>query len=109
MAKRLRRYVYLEDPNTHRTVRFGPKDTLPDWAVKAITNPSAWAADGGGDVEDDPELDRYDELRKMKVPELEKLADELAVDRTGITRKGPLIDAIIGREEELAKNGGGGG
>lgn len=40
MAK-LKAYVHLTDEGGHRHV-FGPKDTVPGWAAKLITNPDAW-------------------------------------------------------------------
>jgi len=108
MAKRLARYVYVENPQGS-TVRLGPGDPVPDWAEKQITNPKAWAEPGEDDEEDDPEAARYAELKAMKVPELEELADKIGADRAGVTRKGPLIDLILDREAEIAKEKVGGG
>lgn len=55
MARRLAAYVHVADEGGENHV-FGPDDKLPAWAVKAITNPKAWAEDEG----DDPDVDGGD-------------------------------------------------
>lgn len=53
MAKQLITTVHVierdEADNEVRRGVFGPGDTVPDWAVKAITNPYVWE---GADTED---------------------------------------------------------
>lgn len=51
MARQLAYYVHLEDEDGTPFV-FGPEDTLPAWAKKKITNPSAWG-EGEDDADDD--------------------------------------------------------
>lgn len=50
MAKKLKTFVHVVDRddrgNELHNATFGPDDTLPEWAVKAITNPDVWADDG---------------------------------------------------------------
>ena len=42
MAKKLKQYVHVVNPDTGTYEVFGPEDTLPSWAEKAITNPAAY-------------------------------------------------------------------
>lgn len=41
----LKTYVHVTNPEDGRSVQFGPGQDLPDWAVKAITNPDVWDGD----------------------------------------------------------------
>jgi len=52
-ARKLTATVYVSDEKGH-VHRFGPEDTLPAWARKAITNPKAFGQDP---EEDDREPD----------------------------------------------------
>lgn len=49
---RLNTVVYLTGPDG-ATVRLGPGDDVPDWAVAEITNPDCW--DGEPSATDEPE------------------------------------------------------
>lgn len=53
MAKKLNTYVHVigrdNDGNQTNAGVFGPDDTVPEWAAKAITNPDVWAEDPTGD------------------------------------------------------------
>lgn len=55
MVKRLKTHVHAverdEQGTTTNSAVFGPDDTVPAWARKAITNPDVW--DDGEDDEDD--------------------------------------------------------
>lgn len=50
MPKKLNTYVHVverdDTGNQTNAGTFGPNDTVPDWAVRAITNPDVWAQDG---------------------------------------------------------------
>ena len=55
MAKKLRMFVTAHERDeqgnpTGRSETFGPNDTLPAWAEKAITNPDVWEGDGGDEA-----------------------------------------------------------
>lgn len=50
MAKRLNTYVHVTNPETGQTEVFGPDDTVPGWAEKAITAPGVW--DDGTEAEE---------------------------------------------------------
>lgn len=58
MPKKLNTYVHVverdDDGNQKNAGVFGPDDTLPAWAVKAITNPDVWAE--GSDDDSDEEI-----------------------------------------------------
>jgi hypothetical protein len=55
MAKKLKLFVHAverdEQGNTTNSGVFGPDDTVPAWARKAITNPDVWG-DGEDDTDD---------------------------------------------------------
>ena len=63
MVRKLSTFVTVHERNdkgepTGRSETYGPNDTLPAWAEKAITNPDVWAdteQDAGGSKE--PERD----------------------------------------------------
>lgn len=64
--RKLTSYVYVNDPDG-ATVAFGPDDTVPDWALAAITNPKAWtdtapdvSDDTAGETADDPDVQGTD-------------------------------------------------
>lgn len=58
MAKKLNTFVHAverdEQNNVTRSQVFGPDDTVPSWAQKAITNPDVWA--GEDDASDSEEI-----------------------------------------------------
>jgi hypothetical protein len=59
MAKKLKTFVHAverdEQGTTTNSAVFGPDDTVPAWARKAITNPDVWD-DGEDDGDDDGDL-----------------------------------------------------
>ena len=75
MARKLRTYVHVVVDGESRT--YGPEDTVPADAVKAITNPDVW--------EDAPE---------PRDPHVDEAADESTEDTPGsrrtddVTRRG---------------------
>lgn len=59
MARKLNTFVHAverdDKGNTTNSQVFGPNDTVPGWARKAITNPHVWEGDDeDGDGDDDP-------------------------------------------------------
>lgn len=63
---------------------FGPSDDVPAWAVKAITNPSAWVGGEAPEVEDD-EKPPYLKWRKA---DLEDEVDRRNKDRDDVIEVG---------------------
>jgi hypothetical protein len=61
MRSKLNTYVHVvERDDTGNGINagtFGPDDTVPAWARKAITNPDVWADGGGGDEPEDSAVD----------------------------------------------------
>jgi hypothetical protein len=55
--RKLNTYVHAHAVNDDGSVQsqvFGPGDTLPDWARKAITNPKVWDGEDDEPVEETP-------------------------------------------------------
>lgn len=64
----LKAVVYLTDPDGS-SVRIGPGDHVPDWAVEQITNPDCWddePAVEGEATEPEPEADSATEPEPAK-------------------------------------------
>lgn len=85
MTYRLSTYVHAVEVDskgvpTGRAENFGPNDTLPDWAVKAITNPDVWAGDPPPKADPPPAVRPDDEVTRLRarIAELEaaNAADE---------------------------------
>lgn len=57
MARKLNTFVHAverdDKGNTTNSAVFGPNDTVPGWARKAITNPDVWDGEDGDEEEDD--------------------------------------------------------
>ncbi|QWY79638.1 hypothetical protein PP637_gp08 [Arthrobacter phage Persistence] len=94
MAK-LNTYVHVHDADgiSHA---FGPDDTVPEWAEKAITNPSVWAEapaaeesgeDDGGDVE----IPEGDVTEKWTVKQLQAYAKSENVDLGDAKTKAEIL------------------
>lgn len=75
-ARKLAHYVTLSD-SEGETHTFGPDDTVPAWAAKAITNPSAWA-EGDRDARSADETSTEDEPPSYKGWLKADLEDEVA-------------------------------
>lgn len=105
MSKKLVYYVHVEDDQgTPHT--FGPDDSVPVWAAKKITNPSAWAHGDDTASTPDPDPDEPDEsedpykglLKADLEAEVEKrnedrdTDDEIAVGGTG--KVADLLEAL---------------
>lgn len=82
-AYRLNTYVHaVERPGAGsegRSAMFGPGDTLPDWALAAISNPDVWAGDAPPRPADpesvaDPAAGDEVALLRARVAELEAAA-----------------------------------
>lgn len=52
MGKKLNTFVTVHDEN-FESHTFGPDDTLPGWAKKAITNPNVWVKDENSEDDED--------------------------------------------------------
>ena len=100
MARKLNTFVHVVemDDNGNQTGRsqtFGPDDTVPGWARKAISNPDVWAeGDDDSDEEIAPERPRgnasreawveYARAREVAVTDdMDRAAIVAAVDATG--------------------------
>lgn len=107
MAK-LNTYVHVHDEDglSHA---FGPDDTLPDWAVKRITNRDVWAqapaedasADSEGasteESESEPvEIPEGDITEDWTVKQLKAYAKSEDIDLGGATTKADILAKIAG-------------
>ena len=88
MAK-LNTYVHVHDEDgiSHA---FGPDDTVPEWAEKAITNPSVWAEapESEEDGDDFPEGDVTD---KWTVNQLNAYAKSENIDLGDAKSKAEIL------------------
>ena len=93
MAK-LNTYVHVHDKDgvSHA---FGPDDTVPAWAEKAITNPDVWAekpeSDEGGDGDGFPEGDITEE---WTVKQLKAYAKSENIDLGDAKNKTEILAAL---------------
>ena len=91
MAKKLTSFVHVQDPDTGNYVVFGPDDELPGWAAEQITNPSAFEEKsaevpepGSSRLSDDvPPTEQACALEELSKAELEELAEEKGVAKSG--------------------------
>lgn len=70
MAKQLAYHVHVLDDEGNPHV-YGPDDTVPGWAAKKITNPSAWVGADEADDTDDGDNGEAVPYAKWKKADLE--------------------------------------
>ena len=110
-GRKLAFHVTVADPKGEQHT-FGPDSTLPDWARKAITNPSAWDGDdaaepsGGDGADGDGPVD----YSKMRVEDLQKEIDRRNADRSEdgqieVGGKGNKPDLVAALEADDAASG----
>jgi hypothetical protein len=93
---KLNTYVHVHDKDgiSHA---FGPDDTVPEWAEKAITNPDVWAdkpeSDEGGDGEGD-EFPEGDITDKWTVNQLKAYAKAEDIDLGDAKSKADILAKI---------------
>lgn len=102
MAKKLAYYVHVDDdqgePHT-----FGPDDKVPGWAVKKITNPSAWADEAGADATAaDPDPDPEPEVKPYQKWKKGDLEDEVAARNKGRDEDDLIVVEGNGTVKDLA-------
>lgn len=87
---KLKTYVHVHDADgvSHA---FGPDDTVPGWAEKAITNPDVWADAPASESEDAPEGDPDD---SWTLKELKAYADANDVDLDGAKSKADVLSKL---------------
>lgn len=103
MAK-LNTYVHVHDKDgiSHA---FGPDDTVPEWAAKAITNPDVWAeapaeeesdeSEGGdGSESETVEIPEGDITEEWTVKQLRAYAKAEDIDLGGATTKKDILSAL---------------
>ena len=89
---KLNSYVHVHDKDgiSHA---FGPDDTVPEWAEKAITNPGVWAeapeSDEGGD-----ELPEGDITEEWTVKQLKAYAKGQDIDLGDAKTKADILSKI---------------
>lgn len=105
---KLNTYVHVHDKDgiSHA---FGPEDTVPEWAEKAITNPDVWAEapaaeeSEGGEPESansegsEPETDEIPEgdiTEEWTVKQLRAYAKAEDIDLGGATTKKDILSAL---------------
>jgi hypothetical protein len=84
MAK-LNTYVHVHDEDgiSHA---FGPDDTVPEWAEKAITNPDVWA-----EAPESDELPEGDIDDKWTVKQLKAYAEAESIDLGDAKTKAEIL------------------
>jgi hypothetical protein len=75
--KRLKAFVFVTDENG-QAHEFGPGDSLPAWAEKAITNPACFES-----VDEDPEAPPAPAARARTATSAQKDAPEGTADEAG--------------------------
>ena len=94
-GKKLAYFVTVVDDNGDQHT-YGPEDTVPGWAAKAITNPSAWADDAAVEADDSDEGDKpYDEWSKAE------LEDEITRRNEGRADDGLIVVEGKGNKPDL--------
>jgi hypothetical protein len=72
MRSKLNTYVHVVERddagNEVNSGTFGPDDSVPAWARKAITNPDVWADGAGDDVRDGDDGDDGDGQESVRPP-----------------------------------------
>jgi hypothetical protein len=87
MAK-LKTYVHVHDKDgiSHA---FGPDDTVPAWAEKAITNPDVWA-----EAPESDELPEGDITDKWTVKQLQAYAESEGIDLGDAKTKADILAVL---------------
>ena len=87
MAK-LNTYVHVHDKDgiSHA---FGPDDTVPEWAEKAITNPDVWA-----EAPESDELPEGDVTDKWTVKQLQAYAKSEDIDLGDAKTKAEILAVL---------------
>lgn len=62
----LKAVVYVTGPDG--TVRLGPGDEIPDWALAEITNPDCWDGEPPSVEVDEPEVDDTQDGEPAEAP-----------------------------------------
>lgn len=105
---KLNTYVHVHDKDgiSHA---FGPEDTVPEWAERAITNPDVWAeapaaeetsgsegAGAEGSDSDQVEIPEGDITEEWTVKQLKAYAKSEDIDLGGATTKTEILARIAG-------------
>lgn len=94
MGSKLAAFVHVHDENGETHV-FGPEDSVPGWARKAITNPAAWAA--GDDEDGDAAPSRP--AKNAGKDKWAAYAQSIGVDLTGVDdNKDAVVTAVEAKE-----------
>jgi hypothetical protein len=98
---KLNTYVHVHDADgiSHA---FGPEDTVPEWAEKAITNPDVWTdapaaeevADSEGSESETEEIPEGDITEEWTVKQLRAYAKAEDIDLGGATSKKDILSAL---------------
>ena len=91
MAK-LNTYVHVHDKDgiSHA---FGPDDTVPEWAEKAITNPDVWAEAPEAE-EDGDAFPEGDITEKWTVKQLQAYAEAESIDLGDAKTKAEILAVL---------------
>ncbi|AYR01511.1 hypothetical protein PP639_gp010 [Arthrobacter phage Seahorse] len=86
---KLNTYVHVHDQDgiSHA---FGPDDTVPEWAEKAITNPDVWAEKPEADEESD-EIPEGDITEAWTVKQLKAYAKAEGIDLGDAKNKAEIL------------------
>ncbi|AYN55789.1 hypothetical protein PP635_gp09 [Arthrobacter phage Auxilium] len=103
---KLNTYVHVHDKDgiSHA---FGPEDTVPEWAEKAITNPDVWAeapaaeetaepesGESEGSEPETEEIPEGDITEEWTVKQLRAYAKAEDIDLGGATTKKDILSAL---------------